>query len=126
MATSVFDPKQMFRTLVRRCLARAEQLSCWAGSRVWNWGGVSKCTLGRWTVATWESPVELPVDWDERKRVASPWERGEGGGSITTHIIGGGWDDSGGSSLACVARDASNERVLACKGVLDSGCAARL
>ncbi len=74
---------------------------------------------------TWGSPVGLPVDWVERKRVAGPWEEGEGGGSMTTHIIGGGCEDSSGSVDSCVASELSDERRLSCEfGNWGGGCAA--
>ena len=71
--------------------------------------------------------MELPVDWVERKRDAGPLDDGEGGGSITTHIVGGGWEDSRGSAESCVARELSDERRLACElGSWSGGCAVRL
>ena len=57
------------------------------------------------------SPVELPSDWDKRKRwrVVGPWVGGEEAEPITTHIISGDWEDSGGLVLVCVVKDAFNE-----------------
>ena len=59
------------------------------GHCVWNWGRILKLMPSGLTVVTWGLPVELPVnwDWDEREWVAGPWEEGEDGGLITTHII---------------------------------------
>ena len=43
-----------------------------------------------------------PSEWDERKRwcVVGPWVGGKEAKPITIHIIGGDWEDSGGSVLA--------------------------
>ena len=73
--------------------------------------------------------VELPSDWDERKRwrVAGHSVGGEEAKPITTDIISGDWEDSRGSVIACVTMlDASNNLVDTCNSVRLWGRAAWL